>query len=171
MQLPPHLTRYSGPSTSTGRSLHLSLDYSGADDVAKKIDQLPQAQAAKFAALYGGDIAGSVAADHRIRDLLDAINNPRTPLTRISSIASASSGDASGPSFTGEHPTFDMQTPAGEQTAIAPLPPMPPPPQSQPSPNLPNLTKTAARRSPSAPATDVISDPSGRDARKFSTFA
>lgn len=171
MQLPPNLTRYSGPSASRSVSSSMSLDYSGADDLAKKQEALPAAQAAKYAALYGGDIPGSVAAQHRIRDLLDAINNPRQPLVRPSSQSQSASEDAAGPAVIGEHPSLEM--PSGEGTAIAPMPVAPPIPQ--PRAFLPPSATSPIRQVPVArglaPATDVLSDPHDQDGRKFGSFA
>lgn len=167
MQLPPQLTRYSGPSASRSLSSSVSLDYSGADDLDKNRSLLPAAQAAKYAALYSGDIPGSIAAQHRIRDLLDAINNPRQPLVRPHSRSQSVSDDTSGPTFAGEHPSFDMPAEAGK--AIAPMPIAPP--MTQPRAFIPPTSASPLRRAGGAPATDVLSDPNDRDGRKFSSFA
>jgi hypothetical protein len=61
-----------GGSQSTSSSS--SYDYGGQDLVHKVGDDLSQANAAKFSALYNGDISGALATGRRIADLSGYIN-------------------------------------------------------------------------------------------------
>lgn len=131
MLYPQYLTRVSGPASSQSSSLSRTLDYSGLEDQAKRLDMLPQVQSQKFAALYDGDIPGSVAAGHRIRDLLDSINNPRTPLVRVAHESTSSDSDARGPVVEGEAMQFPIANDGkagGVAKGNAPKPAAPPAP-------------------------------------------
>lgn len=110
MLYPPYLTRVSGPSSSQGGGTTTNFDYSGMEDRAKRLDLLPQVKSQKFAALYDGDIAGSVASGHRIRDLIDSIKNPRQPMVRIASTATSAENSSSGPTVEGTHNPFPTPT-------------------------------------------------------------
>ena len=154
MLYPPYLTRVSGPSSSQGGGTTTNFDYSGMEDRAKRLDLLPQVKSQKFAALYDGDIAGSVASGHRIRDLIDSIKNPRQPMVRIASTATSSENSSSGPTVEGTHNPFPMPTDGragGVARGNAPLPPPMP---------FPQAPRPVAGRRPGVPqATDVLGEP------------
>lgn len=75
MLLPTHLLRYSGPSADSDYGTSVSYDYSGAEEIQKRQDEAAQQSAARYKALYDGDVAGSVASGHRIRDLLSSLKD------------------------------------------------------------------------------------------------
>lgn len=114
MRLPDYLTRYSAPSSSSSTSE--SYDYSGFDDHIKRQDAIGALRDGKFAALYGGDVAGAVSSGNKIRDLLKTVraNTPNaterdpvqltTPLVRVSSRSSSS--NAGGADFSGDMHRF-----------------------------------------------------------------
>jgi hypothetical protein len=115
MLSPSHLTSYKGPSSSSSVSSSESYDYSGLDDALKKQDELGALRTAKFGALYGGDIPGSVQAAHRIRGLVEALRpyaadvselHPSqvvAPLSRVSSASSSSDHSSHSPQWDGTH--------------------------------------------------------------------
>lgn len=122
--LPPrYLDRYSGGSMSREGSSSASFDYSGLDEHVKAQHEVDNLRAQKYAALYGGDVAGSVAASDKIRSLLKVINanvpgaterNPHTvtaPLARTTSTSSSSSVRADAPDYAGhnDEPPTDQE--------------------------------------------------------------
>lgn len=154
MQYPPYLTQVTGPSSSQSGSTNTQFDYAGMEDHVKRRDLLPQFQSQRFAALYDGDIAGAVSSSNRIRDLIDAIKNPRQPMVRIAS--SSTTGDMSGSSgsFSGQHPSLDMPKDGGR--ASAPIRENP----AAPPLKLPKFTFPVQRRKlPAPPVTDVLGEP------------
>lgn len=91
---------YRAPSSSASSSTSETYEYDGMDDLVRKRDEAAQTAAQKTAALYKGDIAGSLAANTRIRGLLDAISAYESgvlPLSRLRSRQASSSMDYSGP--------------------------------------------------------------------------
>lgn len=101
MLLPTHITRASGPSSSSNSSNSVSYDYSGLDEINKRKDEAGQLEAAKSKALYDGDVAGSMSAGKRIRGLLDSLREI-TPV-RVSNTSSSTSSDSNSGGFEGEH--------------------------------------------------------------------
>ena len=113
--LPPYLTRYSGGGGSQSSSDSTSYDYSGLAEHLKAQDEVDQLRDAKYQALYGGDVAGSVAAGNRIRSLLGVINsnapgateqNPHSvvdPLVKVSATSSHTASDTHSPALEGTH--------------------------------------------------------------------
>lgn len=126
-----YLTRSAGPTSSQDSRMSRTLDYSGLEDHAKRIDLLPQMQSQKFAALYDGDIPGSVAAGQRIRSLIDSIKNPRQPLVRVAGESASSSAESRGPVMEGQPMQFPIENNgkaggvAKGNPAAAPAAPMP----------------------------------------------
>lgn len=91
---------YRAPSSSASSSASETYEYDGMDDLVRKRDEAAQTAAQKTAALYKGDIAGSLAANTRIRGLLNAIaayEAGALPLSRVRSRSGSSSMDYSGP--------------------------------------------------------------------------
>lgn len=125
LQLPKYLASYNSPNSSSSSSTSESYDYSGLDEHLKRQEMLAGQRDAKFAALYGGDVAGSVAAGSRVRDLLKAIrmHSPDAterdpsqmvnPLVRVTSRSTSNSSSSDGPSWAGNN---------GEQPAPLPMP-------------------------------------------------
>lgn len=115
LRLPPKLTRFSDGGGSSSSSDSTSYDYSGLEQHLKAQDDVGALSAQKYGALYGGDVAGSVAAGRRIRSLLDVINanapgateqNPHTvvnPLRKVASTSTHNSSNSQGPSLEGYH--------------------------------------------------------------------
>lgn len=101
MQLPTHITKAAGPSSSANASRSVSYDYSGEDTIQKRRDEASQMQAARRKALYDGDVSGALAAGDRIRTLLDSIATIRP--ARVASESSSSSFDRRATQFEGEH--------------------------------------------------------------------
>lgn len=101
MQLPSHITRMSGPSSSSSSNSSISYDYSGLDEINKRKDEANQLGAAKWKALYDGDVGGSVAAGDRIRSLLSSLKDIKP--VRVSSESSSSDSSSGAASFEGEH--------------------------------------------------------------------
>lgn len=101
MLLPKYLLKASGPSSKQGFSESISYDYSGQDEINKRKDEAGQQSAARYKALYDGDVGGSVAAGQRIRGLLSSLKDI-TPV-RVASYSSNTdtSGDSGG--FEGAH--------------------------------------------------------------------
>lgn len=104
----PFLTRLSAPSSSSSSSESESYDYSGLDDHIKRQDAIGALRDNKFASLYAGDVAGSVTAGGKIRNLLAAVranapdaterdpNKIASPLVRITSRSTNTSNQAGG---------------------------------------------------------------------------
>jgi hypothetical protein len=117
------LTSYRGPSQRLSSSGRVSLDYSGAEDIAAKRDALLGGRDAKFASLYAGDIASSVAAGNRIRDLVGALRSYGLPAderdaapyalpeVRPSSIDNSATVDNDGAAFGWAPPEGPLQPP------------------------------------------------------------
>jgi hypothetical protein len=97
--------RIEGPSVQRSSDSSVHFDYSGLDQHLKQQDELAKLRNAKYQQLYAGDVAGSVAAAQRIRDLLAQLqaNAPATTeddpyqisnaLRRISAISSGEKSD------------------------------------------------------------------------------
>lgn len=98
---PTHVTSYKAPSSRSSSNSSYQLDYSGLDEIRKRQDEAGATSAARFKALYDGDVGGSVAAGRRIRDLLSSIGSIEP--VRMSSYSSSSSSDSDGPVIGGEH--------------------------------------------------------------------
>jgi hypothetical protein len=102
---------YSAPRAESQSSFSESYDYSGLEDHLKRQDAVGAMRDAKFAALYGGDLAGSVSAGNKIRELLSAVRqnapgaterNPNqiaAPLVRVASRSTSSSSGMGGGGF------------------------------------------------------------------------
>lgn len=116
MQLPKYLLRASGPSVDNDFSESVSYDYSGADEIQKRLDEAQQQSAARYKALYDGDIGGAVAAGHRIRDLLASLGSIAPVRVRDRSVSGGSKVDTG--AFEGEHdqpaPMTNLSGLAGE---------------------------------------------------------
>jgi hypothetical protein len=118
LRLPQNLTTFSGGGGSSSTSDSTSYDYSGLQRHLEAQDEVDKLRTGKYQALYGGDVAGSVAAGSRIRSLLDVINanapgateqSPYTivdPLAKVSSSSSQRSSDGRGPQLEGYHDAF-----------------------------------------------------------------
>lgn len=100
MLYPTHITRMSGPSSSQSSSSSVSYDYSGLDEIAKRKDEARQLGAAKWKALYDGDVGGSVAAGDRIRSLLSSLSEIQP--VRVASSSSSGSSDSKSGTIEGE---------------------------------------------------------------------
>ena len=101
--------RSSKSGSSVSRSV--SYDYSGADIVQKRGDELSSTSASRQAALFGGDISSALATGRRISDLSNYINAYRAsggaggmydgvygevaPRVRIASESGTNSSDSS----------------------------------------------------------------------------
>lgn len=124
MQFPAFIKSYKAPDSSSSSSSSASYDYSGLDEHLKRQEMLAGQRDAKFGALYNGDVAGSVAAGSRVRDLLKAIRMHApgaderdpiqmvNPLVRVSSTSSSTSNSSDGGSWGGDN----------EHGQVAPLP-------------------------------------------------
>lgn len=66
-------SRSGGGGRTRQSSGSTTYDYSGLEEHLKRQDAISQLGGQKFAALYGGDIAGSVDAGNRIRGLLSSV--------------------------------------------------------------------------------------------------
>lgn len=125
-------SRYTAPGYSSSRSSNVSYDYEGLDDHIKRQDALAATRDAKFASLYGGDVAGSVVAGNKIRDLLKTLraNAPGTterdpyqiasPLVRVSSQSSSNKSDVNG-----DTSEFAQSFAKGKGVAAPPVAPPP----------------------------------------------
>jgi hypothetical protein len=126
---------YQGGGGSTSQNESINFDYSGLKNQLGREDEVDALHAQKYAALYGGDIPGSVGASHRIRNLLDQINtyasgaselSPHVtpdPLRKIDSISSSSSNDTDSPHYKHEYEVDPNQTlapPATKKPAANP---------------------------------------------------
>jgi hypothetical protein len=112
---PRYITSYSGGSGSREASASASYDYSGLEDHLKSQDMVDDLRAQKYASLYGGDVAGSVATGDKIRSLLGKINanapgatekNPHTVVNPLAKVQSSSGSDGvrqQDPDFAGHH--------------------------------------------------------------------
>lgn len=132
---PNNLTQVAGPSASQDASQSATYDYSGADDQIKRRDLLPQLVGQRYAALYGGDIPGSVAAGHQIRDLIDSIRNPRQPMVRVSSQSSSGSSSYDSGGYAGSSDPFNIPVKKDKDGPVAPVP-VPPKPAAAPKPAM-----------------------------------
>lgn len=101
MIFPTHVTSYKAPGSQSSSSEDYSLDYSGLDEIRKRQNEASATNAARYKALYDGDVGGSVSAGRRIRDLLSSIGSIEP--VRVSSYRSSSSSDSDGPVIGGEH--------------------------------------------------------------------
>jgi len=101
MLLPKYLLKASGPSRDQNVSESVAYDYSGADEIQKRQDEASQQAAARYKALYDGDVAGSVAAGQRIRDLLSSLASIQP--VRIARLERGGGVDASAGAFEGKH--------------------------------------------------------------------
>jgi hypothetical protein len=133
LRIPQNLTTLTGGGGSSSSSESTSYDYSGLQRHLEAQDEVDKLRQAKYQALYGGDVAGSVAAGGRIRSLLGVINanapgatekSPYTivdPLAKVSSTSSQNSMDSRGPHVEGYHDGFDER---GAAVGAAPAIPM-----------------------------------------------
>lgn len=150
LRLPQNLTTFTGGGGSSSGSESVSYDYSGMQRHLEAQDEVDKLREAKYQALYGGDVAGSVAAGGRIRSLLDVINanapgateqNPYTvvdPLAKVSSTSSQKSSDSRAPHLEGYHDQFDSDiAPLGGPAVAIPKPPKPPKPAKPQPPAAP----------------------------------
>ena len=168
MLQPTHLTRVTGPSSSQSGSSSTSYDYSGLDDLIKRQDAVSGGRDEKFSALYGGDVAGSVTAGNKVRDLVQAIRahvpdaserNPMRmsqPLSRVSSQSNSTSMDSSAGGYEGQHeqPTLPKQD-APPKTTVVTTPPAAP----KPTPPVPRPTPVAQPAPAAAPAAKPAAAP------------
>ena len=105
-------------------SFSINYDYSGLDELIKRQDAVGDLRGAKRSALYGGDVAGAMAAGGKIRDLVSYIrahnplapeDNPiaaSAPQRRIDSMSgSASSSGGSGRRAAIDTPTAPQPAP------------------------------------------------------------
>lgn len=109
-----------GPSSSSSSSFSEQYDYGGLEDHLKRQEETSALRNSKFASLYGGDVASSMAAGSRIRELVDSlrVHTPGaterrpvqivSPLVKTTNVRSDASGDTkSGELVFGEGPKFD----------------------------------------------------------------
>jgi len=128
-------TSYQGAGGSNSEHESINFDYSRLKNQLGREDEVDALHAQKYAALYGGDIPGSVGASHRIRNLLDQINtyaggaterSPHVtadPLQKVDSISSSSSNDTNAPHYKHEYEVDPIQTlapPATKKPAANP---------------------------------------------------
>jgi hypothetical protein len=138
---------YSAPRSESQSSLSETYDYGGLEDHLKRQDAVGAMRDAKFAALYSGDVAGSVSAGNKIRELLSAVRqnapgaterNPNqiaAPLVRVASRSTSSSNSGGGGGFkqaeqdgAGVPPQPNNPPPQRKQEKDGPPPPPLPPP-------------------------------------------
>lgn len=166
--------RLQAPTSAIQSSRSSTYDYSGLEDLVKRQDAVAPLREQKYAALYSGDIPGSVAAGQKIRDLLKVIqrHNPnateRDPvafsqdLKRPGREESSSSGSYKGAVMEeGAPPAIEM--PQGGNRAVAPIAPI----IAAPAPAIP----AAAKRKAGPAITDVIDDPTGERIRRIAATA
>lgn len=109
-----------GPSSSSSARYSAQYDYGGLEDHLKRQEETSALRNSKFAAMYGGDVASSMAAGSRIRELVDAlrVHTPDAterrpvqivaPLVRKASESTDSNADSkSGELVFGEGPKMD----------------------------------------------------------------
>lgn len=143
MLLPKYLLRASGPSSDQNFSESVTYDYSGADEIQKRQDEASTQAAARYKALYDGDIGGSVSAGQRIRDLLSSLGSIQ-PVRVARSDVSGGNEFTSG-AFEGAH---DQQ--------MNPPPRMATPPHSSTAPRRSYSTKGFAGRKPTDRKTAAV---------------
>lgn len=126
---------YSAPRSESQSSLSETYDYGGLEDHLKRQDAVGAMRDAKFAALYGGDVAGSVSAGNKIRELLSAVrqnapgaterdpNKIVAPLVRVASRSTSSSSGMGGGGF---------KQAAQDGAGVQPQPNNPPPQNNPP---------------------------------------
>lgn len=108
--LPPYLTNVRTSTNAPSSSESISYDYSGADEIQKRQDEARQLAVGRYGQLYGGDVAGSVGAGQRIRDLLSSIKDIAP--VRVSSSSSSRDGGGGSSELSGTHDEPDEQRPA-----------------------------------------------------------
>ena len=106
---------YKAPSASASSSASDTYEYDGMDDLLRKRDEASAIDSQKQAALYKGDLAGSLSAGSRIRGLMDAIaayESGQFPLSRIRSRSRSTSMDIDGPQVaeSEDPPPYSMST-------------------------------------------------------------
>lgn len=122
LRLPPFLTSYSGGGGQVSESSSTSYDNSGPERRSAAADELDKLKTAKFQALYGGDVPGSVAAGQRIRSLLGYLGSGADSQPRVASMSSSFSADSRSPQLEGRHEP--PEAPANPwQHAPPPVPP------------------------------------------------
>lgn len=165
---PPQVQSLKRDNKSGGsQSRSMSYDYTGADIVQKRGDDLSSTSASRQAALYNGDISAALATGRRISDLSNYINAYRAsggaggfydgvygevaPRVRIASESGTNSGDVS----SGRDVTMFYQE---QPDAIVPPPRAPAPnkPAAAPAPAplmpvRPLLNNGLLRLAPDAP--------------------
>lgn len=116
--LPPYLTSYSGGGGHVSEASSTSYDNSGPERRSAAADELDKLRTAKFQALYGGDVPGSVAAGQRIRSLMGYLNSGEDLGPRVSSRSTSTSRDHRAPQLEGTHdPPAPREPSAGHQWA------------------------------------------------------
>ena len=164
--------RLQAPTSAIQSSRSSTYDYSGLEDLVKRQDAIAPLREQKYAALYSGDIPGSVTASQKIRDLLKVIqrHNPsateRDPVAFLQDLKrpgreeSSSSGSYRGSVMEeGAPPAIEM--PQGGKRAVAPIAPV----------AAPALPAQAAKRKAGPAITDVIDDPTGERLRRIAATA
>ena len=111
---------YKAPSASASSSASDTYEYDGMDDLLRKRDEASALASQKQAALYKGDIAGSLSASARIRGLMDAIaayESGQVPLSRVRSRSRSTSMDIDGPqlSMSEDPPPYSLSTKKREE--------------------------------------------------------
>lgn len=114
--LPTYLTNVRTSTNAPSSSESVSYDYSGADEIAKRKDEARQLAVGRYQQLYGGDVAGSVGAGQRIRDLLSSIKEIAP--VRVSSTSSSSDGGGSSRELSGTHDEPREQQPAAPADVV-----------------------------------------------------
>lgn len=144
----PFLSKLSAPHSSSSERTSETYDWSGLDDHIKRQDAVGALRDNKFASLYSGDVAGSVTAGNKIRDLLTSLrsNAPGTternpnqiasPLVRLQSRSTETSSNAGGGGVEFDH------GPQQQQMRFPPA--QDPPPQVNPKQHAPGATNVPA---------------------------
>lgn len=101
MNFPSHITSYKAPSSQSSGSDSYSLDYSGLDEIRRRQNEASATNAARYKAIYDGNLSEAVMAGKRIRDLLGSMQGIEP--VRMSSYSSNSSSSADGAAVGGEH--------------------------------------------------------------------
>lgn len=101
--LPPYLTSYAGGGGHVSEASSTSYDNSGPERRSAAADELDKLRTAKFQALYGGDVPGSVAAGQRIRSLMGYLNSGEDSSPRVANRSSSFSVDSRAPQLEGRH--------------------------------------------------------------------
>lgn len=114
---------YRAPSSRASSSSSETYEYDGMDDLVRKRDEAAALAGQKSAALYRGDIAGSLAANSRLRGLMSAISDyesGRVPTSRLRSRSSSSSTDYDGPTVSRNEERESVPVPDPEVPVFRP---------------------------------------------------